>query len=92
MKTLSLNKIDAVRNEYTELPKQFPELTRPTTKGETVKHGTTHKIVTKGHPVFARPRRLSPDKLVTAKHEFEEMITLGVIEPCDRTKREQVVI
>ena len=58
IKTLSLNRIDAVRNEYTELLKQFPELTRPTTKGETVKHGITHEIVTKGHLIFARPRRL----------------------------------
>ena len=57
------------------------DLSRPTTKGETVKHGITHKIVTKGHPVFVRPRRLAPDKLVTAKREFDDMIKLGVIEP-----------
>ena len=63
---LSLNRVDTVQNEYTKLLGQFPELTRPTTKGETVKHSITHKIVTKGHPVFARPRRLAPDKLVTA--------------------------
>ena len=37
--------------------------------------------MTKGHPVFARPRRLAPDKLVTAKREFDDMIKLGVIEP-----------
>ena len=55
---LSLNRVDAVHNDYTKLLGQFPELTRPTTKGETIKHGFTHKIVTKGHPVFARPRRL----------------------------------
>ena len=75
--------IDTVQNEYTKLLGQFPELTRPTTKGEPVKHGITHKIVTKGHPVFARPRRLAPDKLVTAKREFDDMIKLGVIEPSD---------
>ena len=80
---LSLNRVDTVQNEYTKLLGQFPELTRPTTKGETVKHGMTHKIVTKGHPVFARPRRLAPDKLVTAKREFAETIKLGVIEPSD---------
>ena len=56
IKPLSLNRVDTVRNEYTKLLGQLPELTRPTTKGETVKHGITHKIVTKGHPVFARPR------------------------------------
>ena len=53
IKPLSLNRVDTVQNEYTKLLGQFPELTRPTTKGETVKHGITHKIVTKGHPVFA---------------------------------------
>ena len=37
--------------------------------------------MTKGHPVFARPRRLAPDKLVTAKREFDDMIKLGIIEP-----------
>ena len=73
---LSLNRIDCIRNEYTELLEQFPELT----KDETVKHGITHKIVTK---VFARPRRLAPDKLVTTKREFDKMIKLGVIEPSD---------
>ena len=77
IKPLSLNRIDSTRNKYTELLNQFPELTRPTMKGETVKHGITHKIVTKGHPVFARPRRLAPDKLVTAKREFDEMIKLA---------------
>ena len=66
IKPLSLNRIDITRNEYTELLSQFPELTRPTTKGETLKHGITHKIV---------------NKLVTAKREFDEMIKLGVIEP-----------
>ena len=72
IKPLSLNRVDTVQNEY-----------KGTTKGETVKHGITHKIVTKGHPVFARPRRLAPDKLVTAKREFDEMIKLEVIEPSD---------
>ena len=80
---LSLNRTDSTRNEYTELLNQFPELTRPTMKGETLKHEITHKIVTKGHPVFAQLRRLAPDNLVTAKREFDEMIKLGVIEPSD---------
>ena len=81
IKPWSLNRVDTVQNNYTKLLGQFPELTRPTTKGEPVKHGITHKIVTKGHPVFARPRRLAPDKLVAAKREFDDMIKLGVIEP-----------
>ena len=74
IKPLSVNRVDIARNQYTKLLSQFPELTCPTMKSETVKHSITHKIVTKGHPVFARPRRLAPDKLVIAKREFDEMI------------------
>ena len=48
-----------------------------------MKHSITHNIVTEGNPVFARPRRFAPDKLVTAKREFDEMIKLGVIKPSD---------
>ena len=81
IRPLSLNRVDNVHNEYTKLLGQFPELTRPTTKDETVKHGITHKIVTKGHPVFARPRRLAPDKLVTAKREFDDMFKLDRTRP-----------
>ena len=83
IKPLSLYRVDTVQNDYTKLLGQFPELTRPATKGEPVKHGITHKIVTKGHPVFARPRPLAPDKLVIAKRELDDMIELGIIEPSD---------
>ena len=39
--------------------------------------------MTKSHPVFARPRRLAPDKQVTGKREFDDIIKLGGIEPSD---------
>ena len=83
IKPLSLNRVDTIQNDYTKLLGQFPELTRLTTKGEPIKHSITHKIVTNGHPV-ARPRRLAPDKLVTTKREFDDMIKLGIIKPSDR--------
>ena len=38
IKPLSLNRVDIVRNKYTKLLSQFPELTGPTMKGETEKH------------------------------------------------------
>ena len=53
-------------------------------KGEAVKYGITHKIVTKGDPVFGRRRRLALDELVTAKRQFDEMMKkLGIIDPSD---------
>ena len=91
IKLLSLNRVDTIQNDYTKLLGQFPELTRPTTKGEPVKHGITHKIVTKGHPVFACPRRLAPNKPVTAKREFDDMIKLGVINPATVSGRQRFI-
>ena len=48
-----------------------------------MKHGITQKIMTRGHPIFACPRRLAPDKLVTAQRGFDQIIKIEVIEPSD---------
>lgn len=44
-------------------------------------HDTVHYIETTGPPVFAKARRLPPDKLKTAKREFQQMIDLGICRP-----------
>ena len=69
IKPLSLNRVDTVKNEYTKLLGQFPELTRPTTKGETVKHGIPHKIVTKaGFPTMPEMPAIRPDEFYADQH------------------------
>ena len=56
IKPLSLNRVDTVHNEYTKLLCQFPELTRPTTKGGTVKHGiVTVRVLPLHHFCAVRP-------------------------------------
>lgn len=40
-----------------------------------------HCIQVTGPPVFARARRLSPDKLLIAKREFDHMLELGIVRP-----------
>ena len=45
-------------------------------KSSTVKHF----IPIKGRPVFARARRLAPDKFASAKQEFLEMEKMGIIQ------------
>ncbi|BHF68118.1 hypothetical protein SprV_0301114800 [Sparganum proliferum] len=44
-----------------------------------VQHDVVHHIRTSGHPVFARPRRLAPERFQAAKAEFEYMLQLGII-------------
>nr|VZI20414.1 unnamed protein product [Spirometra erinaceieuropaei] len=38
---------------------------------------------TTGPPVFARPRRLAPERFQAAKTEFEHMLQLGIIRPSE---------
>ena len=66
---------------FNNLLKKYPDITKPKVKKEQLKHDVTHHIVTKGPPVYARPRRLPPDKLKIAKAEFDKMLELGVIQP-----------
>lgn len=67
---------------YHELLHRFPEITRPAGVTRDIKHNVTHHIeTTQGPPVFSRPRRLPPDKLKTAKNEFEHMLRANIIRP-----------
>ncbi|KRY45213.1 Retrovirus-related Pol polyprotein from transposon opus [Trichinella britovi] len=44
-------------------------------------HSIQHHILTHGPPVFARPRRLPPDRLELARKEFDILLDLGIIRP-----------
>lgn len=69
------------RNEFLELLKEFPALTEPILKNRPIRHGVKHHIITKGPAVYARARRLSPEKLKAAKSEFRRMQDMGIIRP-----------
>lgn len=46
--------------------------------GESAPHSVRHYIVTKGPPVFAKPRRLDSAKLKAAKQEFDFLVKKGI--------------
>nr|XP_054920602.1 uncharacterized protein LOC129381617 [Dermacentor andersoni] len=66
---------------FTGILGDFPELTQPPQASAAVEHNVCHHIVTTGPPVYARPRRLSPQKLQAARQEFDHMLELGIIRP-----------
>ncbi|XP_075526581.1 uncharacterized protein LOC142558317 [Dermacentor variabilis] len=66
---------------FTGILGDFPELTRPPQASAAVKHNVCHHIVTTGPPVYARPRRLSPQKLQADRQEFDHILELGIIRP-----------
>lgn len=53
-------------------PTGFPSVKTP---------GVTHRIITRGNPVFARPRRLAPDKLAALTHELDQLLAQGILVP-----------
>lgn len=68
-------------SDYEKILENFPNITRPHTRESPVKHTITHHIATSGPPVFARPRRLSGERLAIARREFEHMLELGIVRP-----------
>jgi cleavage and polyadenylation specificity factor subunit 1 len=47
----------------------------------TPKHDVVHHIITNGHPIYEKARRLEPAKYKAAKEEFQKMINLGICRP-----------
>ncbi|GFY02300.1 transposon Tf2-9 polyprotein [Trichonephila clavipes] len=57
------------------------EIVKPPSFSQEVKHNIKHFIETSGPPVFAKARRLAPDRLKIAKSEFQHMLNLGHVRP-----------
>ena len=69
-------------NDYTALLAEYPQLTQPHNyHDQPVQHDVTHSIVTNGQPIAAKARRLAPERLQSAKKEFQHMLDLGIIRP-----------
>lgn len=70
----SNSKFFQILNKYKDILRPYPSELKP-------KHNTVHRIITKGQPVFSRPRRLNPKQLTIAKKEFQIMMQQGICRP-----------
>ncbi|XP_046806629.1 uncharacterized protein LOC124419853 [Lucilia cuprina] len=68
-------------DSFKELLNEFKDITQANSTTKAVRHDITHHIVTKGQPVFAKPRRLSPEKLKVAKAEIQTLMDQGICRP-----------
>lgn len=68
---------------FAALLEEFKEITTSASNTRNVNHNVKHHIITQGPPVFAHPRRLSPEKMKAAKEEFERMLEQGICRPSD---------
>ncbi|XP_075150889.1 uncharacterized protein LOC142224999 [Haematobia irritans] len=67
--------------EFSPIIQEFVDLTKINFHAK-AKHSVEHNIETTSRPpVFCKPRRLSPEKLLIVKQEFEEMVKLGICRP-----------
>ena len=65
-------------NDFDALLAEFPALLVHRFRSDN-KHGVEHHIVTNGPPVYAKARRLDPDKLLVAEKKFREMEAAGIV-------------
>ncbi|PIK60124.1 gag-pol polyprotein [Apostichopus japonicus] len=68
---------------FEKLLSEFPSIASPNFNERPVKHNITHHITTTGPSVTSRTRRMAPDRLKIARHEFDHMLQLGIIRPSD---------
>ena len=74
-----VSKVSAPPCRFQQLLLDRPALTTPSFHIKSPAHGVQMHIPTTGPPVFARARRLSPEKLRAAKEEFRVMEEMGII-------------
>lgn len=68
-------------NPFAAILKGFPTLTQPYSATQPVKHHVLHYIETTGPPVFAKARRLAPERYKQVRAEFESLMQQGIIRP-----------
>lgn len=78
---VSITTVPVNANEFEEILREFSEITKPCEPTQKVETGVFHFIETKGPPVNAKARRLSPEKYRQAKAEFDFMIEQGICRP-----------
>lgn len=79
----SIHSISAIppNTKCAEILAEFPEITSTSAIAPPEVSNVFHHIITKGPPVAARPRRLSPEKLAAAKNIFKNWCESGICRP-----------
>jgi cleavage and polyadenylation specificity factor subunit 1 len=71
--------LSAVPPPVRSLLAEFPSVVGDGSDTPRPLHGVQHTIETKGRPLFAKSRRLDPDKLRTAEKEFRALEKAGIV-------------
>lgn len=79
---VTINSLGSHSPDFSKLLADYPGITQPTAR-RTCKtaHNTVHLIETTGQPVFAKARRLPPEKLNFVRRMLEDLMRQGDIRP-----------
>ena len=77
--------VNVVRTDsvFSKVLGDFPEITDSSLASRTTRHGVQCFISTSGPPIRTTPRRLTPEKLKTAKQYFKGMCKAGICRRSD---------
>nr|VZI23685.1 unnamed protein product [Spirometra erinaceieuropaei] len=78
-----LDRTTDIASPFRQLLLSHPNIINAQFRSGEVQHDVVHHIRTSGPPVFARPRRLAPERFQAATAEFEHMLQLGIIRPSE---------
>jgi len=67
--------------DWDALLQNFPTVTRESPVPDVFRYGVEHVLQTTGPPLFARPRRLPPDRLDIARRDFDLMQKQRICRP-----------
>lgn len=78
---ISVTTVPPIGDPFQSLLREFHSVTLPSSPLVKEELGVSHFIETKGPPLAAQARRLSPEKYIQAKAEFEMMVREGICRP-----------
>lgn len=71
-------RLNSLNNEFGKILLEYPSLTSEPNFHSTPKHNIVHRIYTEGPLPYAKPRRLTSDRFIRAKKEFDLMVKMGI--------------
>ena len=74
-----------IPDPYAKLLAEFLSVTLATFSDCPVKHCVVYHIQTTGPATVGHTRHLAPERLWIAKHEFDQMLQMGIVRPSAST-------
>lgn len=79
-------------SDYANILNEFPQITRLQNTNDIPTCDAVHHIITTGHPIAQRARRLCHEKMKIVKEQFQDYIKAGICRPSSGPWASPIVI